>query len=165
MNGMTRLFFGFCVAAALIAKTAAAQGDIMYQCIDEEDGHKTFSNVKLTDKGIKCTTMELGPPASMPPPKASPGPKAASPRSFPKVGENAQKERDNDRRRILESELEVERRNLEQAKQDLAGQENIRNGDERNYQRVLERLEPFKNKAALHERNIEAIEKELAKLR
>ena len=32
-------------------------------------------------------------------------------------------------------------------------------------QRVLERLEPFKNKVALHERNIEAIQKELAKLR
>ena len=38
-------------------------------------------------------------------------------------------------------------------------------GDERNYQRVLERLEPFMNKVALHERNIEAIQKELAKLR
>ena len=48
---------------------------------------------------------------------------------------------------------------------DLAEQEAVRSGDERNYQRVLERLEPFKNKVALHERNIEAIQKELAKVR
>ena len=76
-----------------------------------------------------------------------------------------QKERDNDRRRILESELAAEQKNLEQARKDLAEQEAVRSGDERNYQRVLERLEPFKNKVALHERNIEAIQKELGKLR
>jgi hypothetical protein len=168
MNGITRLFFGFC-AVAFLVETAAAQGGVMYQCVDE-DGNKTFSNVKLTDKDIKCVAMELGPAvsgsvASVPPPKATPAPGKASPRSFPKVEENVQKERDNDRRRILESELEVERRDLEQAKKDLAAQENIRNGNERNYQRVLDRLEPFRDKAALHERNIDAIEKELAKLR
>ena len=98
-------------------------------------------------------------------PSGSAGSGAPSPAGFPKVGETAQKERDNDRRRILENELEAEKRNLEQARKDLAEQEAIRTGDERNYQRVLDRLEPYKNKVALHERNIEAIEKELAKLR
>lgn len=41
----------------------------------------------------------------------------------------------------------------------------MRSGDERNYQRVLDRLQPFKDKAALHERNIEAIRKEISNLR
>ena len=93
--------------------------------------------------------MDLGPATSVPAPK--PAAKVPSPASFPKVGENAQKERDTDRRRILESELDSEQKNLEQAKKDLAEQEGVRSGDERNYQRVLERLEPFKNKVALHE--------------
>ena len=164
MNGMMRLFCRFCLAAALFAKVAAAQADVMYQCIDEQ-GHKTFSNVRLTDKGVKCTAMDLGPATSVPAPRPAPAAKAPSPAGFPKVGETAQKERDNDRRRILENELEAEKRNLEQARKDLAEQEAIRTGDERNYQRVLDRLEPYKNKVALHERNIEAIEKELAKPR
>ena len=156
-------FFRFCLPAALFAMAAtAARADVMYQCVDE-NGHKTFSNVKLSDKGVRCTAMDLGPATSVPAPR--PAAKVPSPASFPKVGENAQKERDTDRRRILEGELAAEQKNLEQAKKDLAEQEAVRSGDERNYQRVLERLEPFKNKVALHERNIEAIQKELAKLR
>ena len=149
-------------SGVLFASIAAAQADVMYQCIDEH-GHKTFSNVRLSSSGAKCTAMDIGTVTTVPP--ARPAAKAASPASFPKVGENVQKERDNDRRRILESELSAEQKNLEQARKDLAEQEAVRSGDERNYQRVLERLEPFKNKVALHERNIEAIQKELGKLR
>lgn len=156
-------FFRLGLPALLLAMAAAAQADVMYQCVDEQ-GHKTFSNVKLSEKGVRCTAMDLGPATSVPVPQ-KPAAKTPSPSGFPKVGESDQKARDNDRRRILESELAAEQKNLEQAKKELAEQEAIRTGDERNYQRVLERLEPFKNKVALHERNIEAIEKELAKLR
>ncbi len=156
-------FFRFFFSTVLFAMTVTTvRADVMYQCVDE-DGHKTFSNVKPSGKGVKCTAMDLAPSTSVPAPK--PAAKVPTPANFPKVGENAQKERDNDRRRILEGELAAEQKNLEQAKKDLAEQEAVRSGDERNYQRLLERLEPFKNKVALHERNIEAIQKELAKLR
>ena len=57
------------------------------------------------------------------------------------------------------------RRNVEQARKELADQEAVRSGDERNYQRVLDCLQPYKDKVGLHERNIEAIQKELSKLR
>ena len=159
---MMVLLCRFLLPYALLAATAT-QADVMYQCIDEQ-GHKTFSNVKLTARGAKCTAMDLGPATTMPPPP-KPAAKTPSPASFPKVGENDQKARDTDRRRILEGELAAEQKNLEQAKKELAEQEAVRSGDERNYQRVLERLEPFKNKVALHERNIDAIQRELAKLR
>ena len=156
-------FFRFFFSTVLFAMTVTTvRADVMYQCVDE-DGHKTFSNVKPSGKGVKCTAMDLAPSTSVPAPK--PAAKVPTPANFPKVGENAQKERDNDRRRILEGELAAEQKNLEQAKKDLAEQEAVRSGDERNYQRLLERLEPFKNKVALHERNIEAIQKEIAKLR
>ncbi len=163
MDRMMMFFFRFLFSTVLFAMVVTAvRADVMYQCVDE-DGHKTFSNVKPSGKGVRCTAMDLAPSTSVPAPK--PAAKVPTPANFPKVGEGAQKERDNDRRRILEGELAAEQKNLEQAKKDLAEQEADRSGDERNYQRLLERLEPFKNKVALHERNIEAIQKELAKLR
>jgi hypothetical protein len=90
---------------------------------------------------------------------------APSPSGFPKVDGDTQKARDNDRRKILEQELASEQKSLEQAKKELAEQEAIRTGDERNYQRVLDRLQPYKDKVALHERNIEALKKEIGNLK
>lgn len=149
-------------AAFLLSSAMSARADVMYQCVDET-GHKSFSNIKSSAKGVRCASMDLGDPAPVPATRAAP--KTPSPSAFPKVDENSQKARDTDRRRILESELAAEQRNLEQAKKELAEQEAIRNGDERNYQKVLDRLQSYKDKVALHERNIEAIQKELSKLR
>jgi len=143
----------------------------MYQCVDE-NGHKSFSNIKPSEKSTKCTAMDLGPAEPTP---VSNGAKAATkaptPATFPKVDENAQKARDNDRRRILEGELATEQASLEEAKKELAQQEANPQPEERlkggglNGAKVEERLQSFKDKVALHERNIEAIQKEIAKLR
>ena len=43
-------------------------------------------------------------------------------------------------------------------------QESVRTGDERNYARVLERLQPFKDRVDTHEKNVEALKRELANL-
>ncbi|MCC6658486.1 MAG: DUF4124 domain-containing protein, partial [Rhodocyclaceae bacterium] len=75
------------------------------------------------------------------------------------------KARDNDRRKILDQELATEQKMLDEARKALAEQEAVRTGDERNYQRVLDRLQPYKDKVALHERNIEALKKEIGNLR
>ena len=152
--------------ALLLLAAMPAGADVMYQCIDES-GNKSFSNIRPAGKGAKCTAMNLGEPARVPGAGAA-APKAAAtptPPSFPKVDDSTQKARDTDRRRILEGELAAEERNLEQARKELADQEAVRSGDERNYQRVLDRLQPYKDKVGLHERNIEAIQKELSKLR
>jgi hypothetical protein len=61
----------------------------------------------------------------------------------------------------LEQELATEEGLLAQAKQALAEQEAIRNGDERNYARVLERLQPYKDNVDLHQKNIEALKREI----
>jgi DNA polymerase III delta prime subunit len=81
------------------------------------------------------------------------------------VQDDTQKARDNDRKRILEQELAGEQRSLEQAKKELAEQEAVRLGDERNYQKMLDRLQPYKDRVGQHERNIQAIQKELGALR
>ena len=81
------------------------------------------------------------------------------------MDDGTQKSRDTDRRRILEGELALEQSALEQAKKELATQETTRNGDERNYQKVIDRVQKYKDTVALHARNVEAIQKEISNLR
>ncbi|WP_263768626.1 DUF4124 domain-containing protein [Propionivibrio soli] len=161
-------------AALLFLVALQVRADVMYQCVDDS-GHKSFSNIKSSAKGMKCVAMDLGDPTP-PPATAKPPAKAASPSpaGFPKVDENSQRARDNDRRRILETELAAEQKNLEQARKDLTEQEGIVLPSERmQYKggggiaggKVEERLQTYRDKVALHERNIEAIQKELSRLR
>ena len=164
---------------ALVLLFLAAQplhAEVMYQCVDEY-GHKSFSNIKSTGKGDRCTAMnfpDTAPPAAPAAKPAAPAAKTPTPGNFPRVDTSTQRSRDNDRRRILETELASEQRNLEQARRELAEQEGIILPSERmQYKggggiaggKVEERLQPYRDKAALHERNIEAIQREIAKLR
>ena len=107
---------------------------------------------------------------SDPAPTSAPAPQQSKPQSgaregFPKVDGQTQKKRDDERRRILEKELADEQQRLEAARQTLAEQEAIRTGDERNYQRYLDRVQPFRDAVANHERNIEAISREISTLK
>ncbi len=137
-----------------------ANADV-FKCVDE-DGHVTYTNSKPFPKA-KCTTLSRDQRVSTVPGRAAtPTP---SPAGFPKVDGDTQKARDSDRRKILEQELSAEQKNLELARKELADQEAVRTGDERNYQRVIERLQPYKDKVALHERNLEALKKEIGNLR
>lgn len=139
----------------------------IWECVDSS-GNKRFTNVKSEAAG--CKPMNLPPVSSVPAPKpaAKPAegkPAAGTPGGFPKVDPTTQQQRDGDRRKILEQELANEEKLLEQARRELAEQEATRFGNERNYQRVLDRLEPFKKKVALHESNVANLRKEISSLR
>ena len=54
-----------------------------------------------------------------------------------------------------EGNLRAAERQLEQARTILAQQEAIRGGDEKNYQRVLERLKPYQDAVTKAEQNLE----------
>ncbi|MGA0115564.1 MAG: DUF4124 domain-containing protein [Burkholderiales bacterium] len=145
---------------------SVAQAEI-YQCVDSS-GNKSFTNNKSEAVAAGCKLMNLPPVSTVPAPKPgvkSGGQRAATPGSFPKVDANTQQQRDDARRKILEQELASEQKLLDQARQQLAEQEAIRLGSERNYQRVLDRLEPYKKKVALHESNVANLRKELSTLR
>jgi septal ring factor EnvC (AmiA/AmiB activator) len=73
--------------------------------------------------------------------------------------------RSENRRKIIESELQNEQQLLSDARQKLAEQEGIRAGDERNYARVIERLKPFQEAVEQHSKNIEQLRGELNRLR
>jgi hypothetical protein len=153
--------------AALALACSSARADI-WECMDES-GNKRFTNIKAEAKG--CKMLVVAPPNTVASPKPSSkgvpgepakGASASTPANFPKVDTDTQKQRDNDRRKILDQELANEQRLLDQARKELADQESQRLGSERNFQRVLERLEPFKKKVKLHEDNIANLKRELA---
>lgn len=134
----------------------AAYADI-YKQVDE-NGRVTYSNVPL--KGAK--KLHLEPLPTIAPPKPKP---AATPQSFPRVDNETQKRRDESRRGILEQELAAEQKLLEEARKALAEGEAVRLGSERNYQKYLDRVQGLKDNVTLHEKNIEALNKELAGIR
>jgi len=155
--------------AALAASSGAqaqAQGQgTVWKCV-EADGRAHYTNIKKETDGKQCTVVTkevsvVSPPA--PPSRSAASEKAGS--GFPKVDRDTQKARDESRRRILDDELAAEEKGLVDAKAKLAAQEAVRYGDEKNYQRVLDRLKPYQDTVERHERNITALRKELAGLR
>jgi len=146
------------ILAVLLALPATQAAADIWECVDES-GNKRFTNVKSDSKG--CRLLKIAPPNTVPAPKAN-ARTAARPVDFPRVDGDTQKLRDNDRRRILDQEFANEQKLLEQARTELAEQESQRLGNERNYQRMLDRLEPYKKKVKLHEDNLANLRRELA---
>ncbi len=134
----------------------------------DSEGRVTYSNVPVKD-ARKVSCFEPLPPAT--PPTAPAAPKGeAAPRTEEgarkaKVAAPVQRKRDDERRGILQTELAKEEQALAEAKRALSEQESVRNGDERNYARVLERLKPYQEAVDQHERNVASIKQELANLR
>ena len=146
----------------LTAGTAHAQVTEIWKC-KSVDGHWTYTNDKREAERQKCELVtrqiNVAPAPKPPPPRNTNG--KDFPRETPQDSANA-KARQRD---ILEKELAQEQQALAKAKADLAGQENVRFGNERNYARVEERLQPFKDSVETHEKNIEALRRELGNLR
>lgn len=142
--------------ALLIAAFAMpASAQTIYKCIDANGG-TLISNARV-DKN--CKAVVSGPDSSMPAPKTRSSGAAAnpSPSSFPRVQEDTQKARDGDRRHILEQEMSGEQRSLDLARKALSEQEAQR--------AAPERLAPYRERVGQHERNIQAIQKELNNLK
>jgi hypothetical protein len=155
------------ILAVLLGASHLALGDI-YECL-EPSGAKLFTSDPKEAKAKGCKAMNLGPPNTVsttkPQPQAGKAASQPTPANFPKVDQDTQKQRDSDRRRLLEQELANEEKLLAQAKKELAEQESVRLGSEFNYQRVLNRLEPYKKQVALHESNVANLKREIGNIR
>jgi hypothetical protein len=127
----------------------------------DANGRATYTNMKEEIKGKNCTVVmrEISVVPAVPAARAAR--EAPSSAGFPKVDPATQKTRDDGRRKILEEELGGEEKALAQAKAELTEQESIRTGDEKNYQRVLDRLQKYKDEVERHAKNVEALKKEL----
>jgi hypothetical protein len=155
-------YLGLVVTLAFVL-AAPALGDT-FKCIDA-NGRATYTNMKEETKGKNCSVVmrEISVVPAVPPARGAAA--NPSPAGFSKVDPATQKNRDGARRRILEEELGGEEKALAQARTELAEQESIRTGDERNYQRVIDRLQKYKDEVERHEKNVEALKKELSNVK
>ncbi|MCB1960810.1 MAG: DUF4124 domain-containing protein [Rhodocyclaceae bacterium] len=153
-------------ALLLCAAANAAYADV-YKCVetDPATGQRrvTYTNAKSAPG---CERLSRDLPVSSVPGMAprAPAP-AASGGGFPRVSDTDQQRRDTERRKILEAELSAEEKSLESARKALASEDAVRYGNERNYQKKIDRLKPFQDKVELHERNVDALKRELSNLR
>lgn len=152
------LFLLFAVSAPAAAETC--------KYVDA-DGRTIYSNTPATPpkgaKKVKCFEDPTPAPQASRPERAPPNSDERK-SNFPKVDGDTQKKRDAERRKILEEELASEQQQLDEARKQLAEQESVRTGGERNYQRFLERVQPYRDTVANHERNVEALTREIANL-
>ena len=145
--------FGFAGSAP------AADGSVMYRCPGNEYNN-TLSPKDAKDKG--CKTIE-GAPISViqsikpRPPAASSGPAGS------KVDPAEQRARDSDARRILEAELKREEDRLATMKAEYNNGEPDRLGNEKNYQKYLDRVADLKSALGRKEGDIAALKREIAK--
>jgi hypothetical protein len=172
-----RPLLGFILVAGnpLLALAQVSAGGT-FKCVDEA-GRSTYTNVKEEMGGKKCTVVSrevsVVPAPNVPATPGKPASAAARPASTAPAGgsgpqrveASTQRSRDNDRRRILDQELQSAEQQLSTAKQALIQQEAIRTGDERNYQRVLDRLKPFQEDVRRAEENVASLKREISNLR
>lgn len=144
------------------------QADI-YKSVDA-DGHVTYSSTpakgsKRLDLGPAPTSRAADSPAHRPTSESSA-------ENFPRVDRATQQNRDDVRRRILEEELVTEQKLLAEARGNLkAGEENpevFRGKDGKTYRNVAkyeEKIRDLTDEVELHQRNIEALQTELFRLK
>lgn len=148
----------------LPAATALAQGTV-YKCpgtpvlyTDQLSGQEARDRGCTTIEGTPITIIQATKPR---PPAAS---ASASRPADSRVDPNAQRSRDSDARRILSDELRREEERLAGLQKDYNNGEPERQGDERNYQRYMDRVAEMKAAIARKEADIAALKRELSKL-
>ncbi len=141
------------------ASLHAAEGSTMYRCPGNQYNN-TLSAKDAKDKG--CKTIEGAPVTVIQSVKPRAPATSAGPASS-HVDPADQRARDNDARRILESELKREEDRLAQMKGEFNNGEPERQGNEKNYQKYLDRVADLKSAIARKESDIAALKRELSK--
>jgi len=144
--------------AALCATGAHAEQPVC-KYIDPA-GNIVFSNLP-PEKGyrkLSCLGAEDAPRKSTPASRSTP-----TPAGFPKVDVETQRTRDDMRRKVLTDELSAEEKLLADARKDYnSGAPTPLPEEQSNAARYQDRVARLRQAVQLHERNIEALRKELA---
>jgi len=162
----TRCALAVAAVATLIALPArAAEEKTVYRCPGNPVLYTdTLSAKEAKDKG--CKTLEGAPITvvqGLRPAKASSS-GAAGKSGENRVDPNEQRARDSDARRILEAELKKEEDQLAELQKAYNNGEPERQGDEKNYQKYMDRVAEMKASIMRKESDIAALRRELAKL-
>ena len=152
-----------------LGQTTSAQAQSqsgIYVC---EDGNGPPRYQNSAEKG--CKQLKLPPLNAVPAPKlpaaatrssSTTASAAAAGRSnFPRVEAADQRERDGDRQRLISDELKREQERLSQLRSEFNNGEPERRGDERNYQKYLDRVESLRQEIGRAETSVSSLEREL----
>ena len=166
MSLFQRLLGAALLGAPLLAAAQAAAPGVVYRCpgppvlyTDALSPQEARERNCRTIEGAPVTIVQQRAPAT-----ASAPPAPAARPAETRVDPAAQRARDSDARRILTQELRREEQALAELKKEYNNGEPERRGDERNYQRYLDRVAELKSGIARKEADVAAIRRELAKL-
>lgn len=158
------------VAVGVWAVPAAAQSSDVYMC-KGANGVPEYRNGN-PGNSKDCKKLSLPDVVTVPGTRtggaaASSGgkPVAASPAAFPRVDSATQKNRDSERRSVLEQELQSEEAKLAGLRAEYNNGEPERQGNERNYQKYLDRTARLRDDVARSEANVASLRRELSNLK
>ena len=152
------------LVASPLPAVAQTKESTIWSCRDKE-GRTNVTNLPEDTRGKDCRVIRQTRVQVVPSPsRESARPPKTAPTTFPKEDSQTRADARSRQREILEGELAQEEKALGQARKELEEQESVRYGDERNYARVLERLQKYKDAVSLHEKNVDALRQELANL-
>jgi hypothetical protein len=159
--------WGFCVAVVMASAVgtplAKAQERMVYKCpgnlyTDTLSAKEAIAQGCKTLEGAPITVIQA--PARRPSPAAdTSGARGADTRVDP----SDQRSRDTDKRLILDSELRREEERLTALRQEYNNGQPERRGDEKNYQKYLDRVADLKARIERSESDVAALRRELAK--
>jgi septal ring factor EnvC (AmiA/AmiB activator) len=150
------LFLALGIAAA---GPASAQVKTLWNCKDAA-GRTTLTDQKADTVGKDCRIVSEERVSVVPATK----PAAKSPAGFPRETPADRASSKSKQKDTIEKELAQEESMLDDARKKLSEQEQVRSGNESNYAKVLERLRPYKDTVEVHQKNVEALKRELINL-
>jgi len=151
------LLLGFAATAPARAQNTVTE--TLWNCKDKS-GKITLTNQKSDTADKDCRIVSQQRVTVAPAVK----PVAKSPAGFPKESASDRVASKAKQKDTIEKELTQEESMLADARKKLAEQESMRSGNESNYAKVLERLKPYQDTVEVHEKNVEALKRELANL-
>jgi len=155
---MTRFGASVFLTLGLLAwAPAQAQVQTLWKCTDK-NGRTLFTSQRADTVGKQCKV------ASEERVSSAPTARAKSPANFPRESAAERVAARTRQRETLERELVQEESMLAEARKKLSEQEAIRTGGEKNYQRVQDRLRPYQDTVEVHQKNVEALRRELSNL-
>ncbi|PTT86822.1 hypothetical protein DBR42_12940 [Pelomonas sp. HMWF004] len=158
------------LASLLILVSAGAQAQsTVYRCpgppvlyTDALSAKEAQEKGCRSIEGTPITVMQTAKPR---PPSPSPTPgNEVSRGAESRVDAGQQRVRDDERRRVLQNELRQAEERLTMAQKDFGNGQGERRGDERNYQKYLDRMAELKDNVARYEADVQALKREIAKL-
>jgi len=150
------------------SQIAQAQSSDVYVCV----GANGVPEYRNGSAGKGCKRLNLPEVVTVPGTRtaasarpAGGGASASASAGFPRVDSATQKSRDSERRAVLEQELQTEEAKLASLRAEYNNGEPERQGNERNYQRYLDRTAALRDDITRSEANAASLRRELSNLK